>query len=202
MTGNYIKIENIKNFEDLLKASIPYLSDKIGESFDHEDHLDTRGIITIEDLESLCEKGVLILDSQPHEIIHNYKIEYGEDKGKFADMQQKQYIKCIVRNSDVEKIIPRLQGKNLLYNFTVLNDCGTISNWVENEYTLSRDRVYETGNPLWECHHKVGNIQIDSYLDWLYDFPHVYDIVKRQCTGLLIFPESFEHAMEFPVSCI
>ena len=188
MSDNRKIYEKIYNFEGLLKTGIAFLDGRITESFNHLGKIDEETLVLVDDLKILHEKGILTLDSQPRESTRGYVIEYGTDKGKKADIEQKEYVECIVHNSDVCKIIKCLENnKDFLYEFVNLKDGSTISNWGKDSYVLSRDRLH---NNDWENHSFASRRDVKDYFHGLDDLP-VFDDIVNSCSGLLIHVKYF-----------
>ena len=183
--------EKVNSFGDLLKTGMAFLDGRITHSFNHVSQPDEETLVLLDDMKILHEKGVLTLDSQPQESLFGYSIEYGVDKGLLADIEQKEYVQCIVRNSDVGKIIRCLSSGGYLYDMVNLNDGSRTSNWCENDYVLSRDRTYYDKNPVWEDHSFASRINVDDYFTGLDKFPNICDIIRRECTGILVHVKTF-----------
>lgn len=190
-TDNRKIYEKVTSFEDLLKTGTAFLDGRITESFNHVSQPDEETLELLDDLKILHEKGVLTLDSQPQETLSGHSIEFGTDKGLLADIEQKEYVQCIVRNSDVDKITRCLLSGGYLYDAVNIGDGSRTSNWDEDSYVLSRDRTYHDSNPPWEDHSIAQHVPAHDYFTGLEDFPIICNIIKRECTGILIHAKFF-----------
>lgn len=198
--------EGVKNYQDLVEASVGFLEGKVSGTPVHPGPIDKETIPLVKDLVKINKLGFVTTQGQPPACYHNkfIKEKWTDSKGAelgnwYVDSEQKGYSMGMLKREYLEDFIDFFNNEKYYY-YSIVGKEGLIKDtFLEEHYNVTRDRANKSKiNLKQESWDKYTNIHKDSAIAEYKDTKASYPKNKEIDDAVLITITGSEYC-NFPV---
>jgi hypothetical protein len=184
---------NVQNYKDMITIGTAFVNGEMSSSYNHACILDKESDLIKESLLKLHEIGIFTINSQPNEYSKMYEIEYGPDKGIFADISQREYLQFILKDDDSQEFLNMIgKNKDFFYEIVNLRTGQRYSDWGNEDHVVTRSKLLNCKSPKWNYDTWITKSNPECYLENMKMYENMYNITKNNCCGISILSKYFD----------